>query len=227
MPGKVLLVEGPDDRDFCFSALLYSHLESVLIEPKTPRDSNPKIKGNGVDNLITALELQINKLFEADGPEALGVVLDADHKTGDPSCDFGFTVRRDQIAVVLARHGWQPSLSGLSMGEVFQNSNGLPPIGLWVMPDHKNDGMLEDFVTPLVKGLDQQNLLAHAQGTVSQLPTKLFNTALHTTKANIATWRAWQKPPGKALSKLITSGDLDLSLSPAAEFIDWLKATFQ
>jgi hypothetical protein len=227
MSGKVLLVEGPDDRDFCLSALRHSKLENVLIEPKTPRESNPNIRRNGVDNLLTALELQINKLFEADGPVALGVVLDADHKTGDPSCDFGFSVRRYQVATILAQHGWQPALSGLSMGEVFQNSNGLPPIGLWVMPNHQNDGMLEDFVTPLVKGLAQQNLLAHAQHTVSHLPIQLFNPALHTTKANIATWRAWQKPPGSALSKLITSGDLDLSLSPAAEFIDWLKATFQ
>ena len=113
------------------------------------------------------------------------------------------------------------------MGEVFQNSSGLPLVGLWVMPDHKNDGMLEDFVAPLVRGADQQRLLTHAQHTVSQLPTTLFNRKLHTTKANIATWRAWQKPPGTALSKLIGDGVLDLSLSPAAEFIDWLKATFQ
>lgn len=227
MPGKVLLVEGPDDRDFFLAALQRSNLQSVLIEPKVPRESNSNIRGNGVDNLLTALELQINKLFDADGPEALGVVLDADHTTNDPSCDFGFSVRRNQVTTILARHGWQPALSGLSMGEVFQNANGLPPIGLWVMPDHNSDGMLEDFVTPLVKGLDQQNLLAHAQHTVSHLPTKLFNPVLHTTKANIATWRAWQKPPGITLSKLIGSGALDLSLSPAAEFIDWLKATFQ
>ncbi|MEQ1662542.1 MAG: DUF3226 domain-containing protein [Thiobacillus sp.] len=227
MPGKVLLVEGTDDRDFFNAALKQTGLQNVRIEPKTPRDSSDKIKRNGVDNLLTALELQINKLFEADGPEALGVVLDADHKTGDPSCDFGFSVRRNQVVTILARHGWQPALSGLSMGEIFQNSNGLPLIGLWVMPDHQNDGMLEDFVTLLVKGLDQQTLLAHAQHTVSHLPTKLFNPALHTTKANIATWRAWQKPPGTSLSNLIGHGALDLSLSPAAEFIDWLKATFQ
>jgi len=227
MPGKVLLAEGPDDRDFFISALQYAQLESVRIEPKTPRESNPNIRGNGVDNLLAALELQINKLSEADGPEALGVVLDADYKTGDPSCDFGFSVRRNQVVVMLTERGWQPALSGLSKGEVFQNSNGLPPIGLWVMPDHQNDGMLEDFVTPLVKGLDQQTLLAHAQQTVSHLTTKLFNPALHTTKANIATWRAWQKPPGTSLSRLIGNGALDLSLSPAAEFIDWLKATFE
>jgi hypothetical protein len=227
MPGKILLVEGPDDRDFCISALQHSKLGSVLIEPKTPREANSNIQRNGVDNLLTALELQINKLFEADGPEALGVVLDADHKTNDPTCDFGFSVRRNQVATILEQRGWLPALSGLSMGEVFQNPNGLPPIGLWVMPDHQNDGMLEDFVVPLVNGLDQQKLLAHAQRTVSQLPTILFNQKLHTTKANIATWRAWQKKPGASLSKLIESGALDLSLSPAAEFIDWLKATFQ
>lgn len=227
MVGKVLLVEGTDDRDFFNAALKQTNLQGVQIEPKTPRESSLNIQSDGINNLFIALELQINKLLDADGPESLGVVLDADHATGDPSCDFGFSVRRDQVVTILANHGWQPALSGLSKGEIFQNSNGLPPIGLWVMPDHQSNGMLEDFVTPLVNGLDQQKLLAHAQHTVSHLPTKLFNPVLHTTKANIATWRAWQKPPGMALSKLIGSGALDLSLSPAAEFIDWLKATFQ
>lgn len=227
MAGKVLLVEGAEDRDFFYAALRSPNIQSVQIHPTTPKELDPNIKRNGVDNLLQALELWINKLSDADGPEALGVVLDADHATGVPSCDFGFSVRREQVAAILANHGWQPALSGLSKGEIFQNSNGLPPIGLWVMPDHQSSGMLEDFVTPLVSGVDQQKLLAHAQFTVSQLSNPLFNAVLHTTKANIATWRAWQKPPGMALSKLIGSGALDLSLSPAAEFIDWLKATFQ
>jgi hypothetical protein len=227
MPGKVLLVEGPDDRDFFMAALKNSGFENVEIKLAVPRDIHPDVRGNGVDNLLTALELQIKKLLEDDGPDALGVVLDADYKTGDPSCDFGFSVRQNQVATILAQHGWQPALSGLSKGEIFQNSNGLPLIGLWVMPDHQNDGMLEDFVTPLVNGLDQKNLLTHAQHTVSLLPTILFNPKLHTTKASIATWRAWQKTPGASLSKLIGNEALDLSLSPAAEFVDWLKATFQ
>jgi hypothetical protein len=227
MPGKILLVEGPDDRDFFHAILRHLNLHDVQIEPKTPRESDSGVQGNGINNLLTALELQIGKLSDADGPERLGVVLDADHVTGDPSCDFGFSVRRNQVVTILAQHGWQPALAGLSKGEVFQNSNGLPPIGFWVLPDHQNDGMLEDFVAALVSGADQRQLLAHAEHTVSKLPIKLFNPTLHTTKANIATWRSWQKPPGTPLNKLIGNGALDLSLSPAAEFIDWLKATFK
>lgn len=227
MPGQILLVEGKDDRDFFTAALRFSKLQGVQIEPKAPRELAPSILRDGVDNLLIALDLHIKTLFDADGPESLGVILDADFKTGDPSCDFGFTVRRNQVVTILAQHGWQPALSGLSKGELFQNSDGLPPIGLWVMPDHQSDGMLEDFVTPLIIGSDQQILLAHAQHTVSTLPITLFNSTLHTTKANIATWRAWQKPPGSPLNKLIRGGVLDMSLSPAAEFIDWLKATFQ
>lgn len=226
MPGKILLVEGTDDRDFFSAALRHSSLQDVQIEPKVPRELASSIRSNGVDNLLIALQLQINKLFDADGPESLGIVLDADYVTGDPSCDFGFSFRRNQVGAILSHLGWQPALSGLSKGELFQNSNGLPPIGLWIMPDHQNEGMLEDFVTSLVAGPNQQQLLAHAQHTVSQLPTKLFNPTLHTTKANIATWRAWQKPPGASLNKLIKSEVLDLSLSPASEFIEWLKATF-
>lgn len=227
MAAKILLVEGTEDRDFFLVVLQHTGLKnSVQIEPKTPRQLDAKIQSDGVDNLLIALPLQLEKLKQADGPDSLGIVVDADHATQDPSCNFGFTVRRNQVADVLAAHGWQPALTSLAKGEIFHNPDGLPDVGLWVMPDHQQDGMLEDFVMPLVVGADQKHLLSHAQATVDQLPVTLFNQQLHTTKAHIATWRAWQKPPGIRLGKLMLNGSLDTTLSPASEFIRWLNTVF-
>lgn len=227
MAGKILLVEGGDDRDFFMAVLKHSGLTDVNIESKTPRQTDASIKRDGVDNLLNAFKLQLGRLKEEDGIERLGVVVDADHATGDPSCDFGFGIRQNQVADILAALGWHPALTALSKGALFHHPDGLPDVGLWVMPDHGSDGMLEDFVTTLVTGAVQRELLTHAQHTVNHLVTKLFDQKLHTTKANIGTWRAWQKPPGAPLGKLIAAGTLDLTLSPAVEFIDWLKATFQ
>lgn len=223
---KVLLVEGADDHDFFQAVLADSNLKDVKIEPKTPRQVDASIKKDGVGNLLNALSLQLGKLKEADGIDRLGIVVDADHATNNPSCNFGFSVRRKQVADVLARQGWLPTSTPSTKGEFFRHPDGLPDVGLWVMPDHGADGMLEDFVMPLVVGVDQQRLFQHAQATVGELPVVLFDKKLHTAKAQVATWRAWQKAPGGSLGKVMQSGALDLRLSPASEFIDWLKATF-
>lgn len=226
MVGKVLLVEGANDRDFFQSVLTYSKLKDVNIEPKTPRQVDASIKKDGVGNLLNALPLQLGKLKEADGIERLGIVIDADHATNDPSCNFGFSIRRKQVAEVLASQGWVPISTHATKGEFFRHPDGLPDVGLWVMPDHGADGMLEDFVVPLIVSPDQQQLFQHAQATVGNLPVTLFNPKLHTTKAQIATWRAWQKTPGGSLGKVLQNEALDLTLSPASEFIHWLKTTF-
>ena len=225
MVGKVLLVEGADDRDFFQAVLAYSKLQDVNIEPKTPRQVNVSIGGDGVGNLLKALPLQLGKLKEADGIERLGIVIDADHATNDPSCNFGFSIRRKQVAEILASQGWVPTPTHATKGEFFRHPDGLPNVGLWVMPDHGADGMLEDFVAPLITP-DQQRLFQHAQATVGSLPVTLFNPKLHTAKAQIATWRAWQKIPGGSLGKALQNKALDLTLSPASEFIRWLKTTF-
>lgn len=229
MAGKVLLVEGANDRDFFQAVLADSKLQNVNIAPKTPSEAEASsVKKNGVDNLLIALALQLGKLKEAEGIERLGIVVDADHATNDPSCDFGFSVRRKQVADVLANQGWLPTSTPapLTKGEFFRHPDGLPDVGLWVMPDHGADGMLEDFVMPLIAGVDQQRLFQHAQVTIGNLPVTLFNPKLHTTKACVATWRAWQKSPGGSLGKVLQSEALDLTLSPASEFIEWLKVTF-
>jgi len=224
--GKVLLVEGVGDRDFILAVLRVANLRDVEIAPKTPSQADASIKRDGVDNLLKVLALELAKLKEESGTDRLGIVVDADYATNDASCNFGFSVRRKQVADVLETQGWQSTHAPLTKGELFRHPDGLPEVGLWVMPDHGADGMLEDFVAPLVVGSDQQHLFRHAQTAIDQLPVVLFNKKLHTTKAHVATWRAWQKPPGGSLSRVLQSGALDLTLSPASEFIGWLKATF-
>lgn len=225
MAGKVLLVEGVGDRDFIRAVLESANLRDVGIEPKTPRQADGSIQRDGVDNLLKVLALELKKLKEEDGIDRLGIIVDADHPTEDASCNFGFSVRRKQVAEVLAKEGWQTATS-LTKGELFHHPDKLPDVGLWVMPDHSANGMLEDFIAPLVVGAGQQQLFEHARTTIDELPIFLFNKPLHTTKAHVATWRAWQKSPGASLGKALQNGALDLSRSPASDFIRWLKGTF-
>lgn len=108
---------------------------------------------------------------------------------------------------------------------MFAHGDGLPPIGLWIMPNNLADGMLENFVEQLIHTPEQQALLAHARSAIGGLPTTLFRP-IHSTKALIGTWRAWQKTPNGPLYQAIKDGALDLGSLPAQRFQNWLKATF-
>lgn len=93
------------------------------------------------------------------------------------------------------------------------------------MPDHQSDGMLEGFVERLISDTTQVSLLTHAEHSINNLPTTLFNKILHSTKAKVFTWRAWQKRPGTPLSAALQSNILDRS--KAIDFESWLKKVFK
>jgi hypothetical protein len=98
------------------------------------------------------------------------------------------------------------------------------PVGVWIMPDHQHDGMLEDFVQSLVTAQEQQAILQHAQSSIDTLPHQLFDAELRTAKATVCTWRAWQKEPGASLGQALKNGLLDRT--KAVDFENWLKKVF-
>ena len=108
-----------------------------------------------------------------------------------------------------------------SGGFCFTHKDGLPNFGLWIMPDNKTDGFLEDFIKSSIIQ-SEFNLLAHANSTVTQLPAPKFKT-IHKSKADIATWMAWQTMPGQPLVGAVGGNLLDFNNSQAKNFIDWLK----
>ena len=77
----------------------------------------------------------------------------------------------------------------------------------------------------MVSDVAQISLLKHAEKSIDNLPTKLFDKALHLTKAKVFTWRAWQKRPGIPLNKALHDGILDRSKS--VNFENWLKQVFK
>jgi hypothetical protein len=101
-------------------------------------------------------------------------------------------------------------------GSIFTHAEGLPLIGLWLMPDHQSDDMLtafrefatlipetgtfdtEDLIKQTVYGDQQLTLLQTATTCLEQLPITFFQPHHH-TKAAVYSWLAWQTGPGQAL----------------------------
>lgn len=216
---KTLLVEGSDDQDF-FS--IYCGLLSIknvnVIPPKALNSGT----GDGCGNLIANLPILLNQIKAGD-VDRLAIILDADYP---PNNNGGFVNKFRLIADQLIQFGYTvPRNPKFKTGDIFIHSDGLPPVGLWVMPNHQNDGMLENFVEEMILDTEQIALLRHADEAITNLPTTLFDQRLHSAKARVFTWRAWQKRPGICLGKALKDGILDRSKS--VSFEDWLKKVFK
>lgn len=216
---NVLLVEGDDDKSFHLS---YCQLVGLDVDVRIMTPSEVQVdSGDGWSNLINNLPLLLKQLDS--NIDRLGIILDADRP---PDNHGGFLKRYELVTEKLKCAGFViPSKSTSLQGDIFKHGDGLNPVGLWIMPNHSDDGMLEDFVQKMICGEQQVKLLNHAENAIATLPSVLFNKELHLAKAKILTWRAWQTRVGLPLNKALKDKILDRN--KAQVFERWLKATFQ
>ena len=220
---NVLLVEGEADRGF-FEAFCESLSIPVdQITPATP-DAFPRIhppasNRNTKRGVIDLLPLMISQLYDG-SLLRLGVVVDADASQHGQ----GFSCTIEQVSNVVTPHGYSLGQSP-EPGLVYCHNNGLADLGLWVMPNNADDGMLEDWLKPVLRP-DEAPLLGHANHAIDTLPDSPRFKPLHRSKAEIATWLAWQQKPGHGLYRAVE----DQLLNPQAEayqsLVAWLRRVF-
>lgn len=215
---KKLLVEGEADTRFFEAFLREAGISDVWVGPPKAFGGNAYGKGNAI-NLLPDL---IQSL--ADGSsKRLGLIVDADFS----ETDLGFGKTWNKITKILGDYGYNvPNHPpNNSVDFVFEHNDGLPNFGLWIMPSNSSDGLLEDFIKASVVA-SEKALFVHAVKTVSALPEKKFKD-IHISKAEVATWLAWQTMPGQGLQGVIGGNLLELETNPAKQFIDWLKKVYE
>ena len=206
MARNILLVEGTDDEHV---------LRHICGGHGIPAPDEVKRSG-GADRLLKYIPTQLNLSRGED--DVVGVVMDAD-------ADLG--ARWQSLRDIFARAGYpnvpnRPDPNGTILDE--PSGTFLPRAGVWLMPDNKTPGILEDFLRFLVP--DRQSaLFAHAERSVATVPERLFSEN-DAPKAVIHTWLAWQEEPGRPYGTAITARFLDSELPQARPLADWLGRLF-
>jgi hypothetical protein len=145
----------------------------------------------------------------------LGIILDADDEPADrwQSMRNCLLDRYPDIPEEL------PATGLIHPGEI--------TVGVWMMPDNQQRGMLETFLEFLLPD-NSEELWNLASQTCEQAAANgaAFKKA-HTDKARIHTWLAWQNPPGRQLHNAITERILSPTSPQAAVFMQWFKDLFE
>lgn len=207
---RILLVEGSDDEHVVKN--LCGVLGLGIIDEIKPHQN--------VERLLAAVPVRI-KASDQSG-DVLGVILDA---------DTNLTGRWHGLRDTLRAAGYPavpdlPTAEGVILGAVDTPSlPALPRIGVWLMPDNRLPGNLEDYMALLVP--PDSPLFGHAKTSLDGIPPaqRRFKDA-DRSKALIHTWLAWQAEPGRPLGIAIKARFLDPSLPQARVFVDWLKRLY-
>lgn len=196
---RLLLVEGPDDKGICVALLKGSNLPDIHVNDR-----------GGYQSLRPTIAAEI----KVSGRTHIGIVVDADDS---PEC------RWDSLADVLRPLGYDVPAAPAAEGVVLL-AEGLPRLGLWLMPDNVSAGTVEDLIASLIS--DDDGLMRRAISAVAGIPVEERLFGHRVRKAEVHTWLAWQEEPGRPMGQAITKTYLDGSAVAAAPFRAWLQNLF-
>lgn len=212
----VLLVEGYADRDFFEQVCKLLGLNPTL-QVATSKDFQG-IRNTKED--IFKLLPNLFKQVEAGVIERLAVIVDADKVEHGSGYEKTFI----KVKEIAERYGFTLVEQQVN-GFCFCNNAGLADFGLWIMPNNLDEGMLEHFIKQCVRA-DEQALFDYAVQTLDMLPKPKKFKPHHDTKAEVATWLAWQKLPGQGLYGAIKDDLINTNHPLFKQLANWLNQIF-
>lgn len=215
---KILLVEGDSDKYFfekiCKNLSLNT---SVKVAPPKDLGGSHNSKQGALNHLSILLPQFSDGLLRH-----LALIVDADYSASN---GLGCQKTIEQVSAIVHPFGFElKDTESNQNGLYFKHSDGFSDLGLWVMPDNQREGMLEDWIKGCVKD-DEQRLFQQASEAVQNIPTPKFKSHLH-TKAEVATWLAWQKQPGHGLYGAIKDNLLNSENRSFIKLERWLQKIF-
>ncbi|MEW6348439.1 MAG: DUF3226 domain-containing protein [Thermodesulfobacteriota bacterium] len=203
-PTRLLLVEGPEDREVVYQFCNYHSIDNrALFEVVTKE---------GYESLRDDLTVRPRT-----GPKIIGAIVDADV---DPKA------RWQSLRTALLESDYRNlPLTPTEGGTIIPGQGVLPSMGIWLMPNNRLAGILEDFLTFLISEGDV--LLEKAVCCVERIPKEHRRFANdHRSKALLHTWLAWQEQPGTPLGLALTRRYLNADHALAMQFMHWLTTLF-
>ena len=210
-PRKLLVEGGTDKRVIPFL------MEANGIEWE--RSGQPVVciePYNGVEELLKPGVVEAE--LRASGLEALGVMVDANGNASDRWNRIRHLCRNE-----FAHLPGRIPQDGLEIVHIETGAR----FGVWIMPDNRFSGMLEDFLIRLIpedpRGLYELAEKCVTEATQSGAPFK----DAHKAKAKIYTWLAWQDEPGRQLHEAVHHRVLDPESPESQPFVNWFRHLFE
>jgi len=202
---KSLYVEGTNDEH------AIGHL--LIRRGFAPEGLPEFVDSRNKDGVLKAIRVAIL----AGTGKALGFVVDADD---DPVGTWTSVTQRLRSAGVEA-----PDHIPVG-GFIGESQRFGAKVGVWVMPDNRQTGALEEFLRALIE--EEDALLPHAeQSTMTARTLGARYSVKHTSKAVLHAWLAWQKQPGRPYGVAIQSHYFRGNSESAERFIAWFSEVFE
>lgn len=209
-------VEGADDFHTIL-ALLKRHGLSRETVARFPEFQRPKNEDGtegpqGKDAVLSAIKTTI----KLSPKEALGFVVDADDNVKRTWEAVASRLRRAKVPTP----DQIPEKGFIGKADPYGTR-----VGVWIMPDNRRRGELEDFLQGLVD--EKHVLFPHAQ--VATEGAKSLGATFPDHKAGKAVlhaWLAWQTSPGRPYGQAITNRYLRDDSEAAIRFVSWFRRLF-
>ena len=113
-------------------------------------------------------------------------------------------------------------------GTILKRANdSTPRVGVWLMPDNHNPGMLETFLKDLIPEASKPRA-EFASNSAKQAKSE-YNAKykdVHAEKSAVHTFLAWEDEPGNPFGQAFHSNSFDPTLEAAKPFIRWFCKLF-
>lgn len=204
---KKLFVEGVNDREVVYRVENCYELRDIC-----------EVKALGSKQGVRqALELHLNEM--ASKVKIIGVIIDADQDVSSSWASIKSVIDSTNNYVA----PMDIPLGGLILKPSVPDN---PKVGVWIMPNNSNRGMLEDFMKEMIPQDD--NLVGIVSNTLDDLESKGLQRykAVHRSKAWIHTYLAWQDEPGNTLATAVDQNVLNPRAAIVKSFADWMRLLF-
>ena len=147
--------------------------------------------------------------------DVVGILIDAD--------DDLETRWRDVADRLLITDVSAPSLPD-PQGTIIKATEDRPRVGIWIMPDNRSPGELEDFVIEMIP--DSDLIWPRSVNYIDRIPIseREFSEG-KTDRAKLYAWLATRRQPPH-IGAAIGAGDFDLSRERCEAFVGWLEGLY-
>ena len=186
-------------------------LGSEHVRLNSPPNLSFSVSAKGNDSeLLKDLRNQLSP----PSPQVVGIIMDADEDIAN---------RWEGIMQELARANIALPSNPASDGTIV-NTQGLPRVGVWIMPDNESSGELEDFVQQMLP--DDDPVWSLSKEYINGIPVEHRKFAERKRlKAQFYAWLATRRQPG-LMGATIGAEDLEIDGALCQRFIAWIEDLF-